>query len=71
MKQEAEAAEVSITSIATRHAFPVRAALPGYQNSLVRHLRPEACQELCNSQGWVVASSARAEFQVARRGMES
>lgn len=65
MKQEAHAARLSITSIATRNACPVCIALREFQNDLVKHLKPEECQRFCNTHGWLVANSAPAESVVA------
>jgi len=65
MKQEADAAKASITSIATRNACPVCAALRDYQTGLLKQLKPGECQRFCNTHGWMLANSAPAETVVA------
>lgn len=61
MKQEAHAAKLSITSIATRNACPVCIALREFQSDLLRHLKPEECERFCSAHGWLVANSAPGE----------
>ncbi len=65
MTHEAQATRLSITSIASRSACPVCAALREFQNDLLKHLKPEECQRFCNTHGWVVANSAPAESVAA------
>lgn len=64
MKQEAQTVKLPITSIATRSACPVCAALREYQNNWLKQLKPEECERFCNTHGWIVANSAPAESVV-------
>ena len=65
MKREENASKLSITSIATRTACPVCAALKEFQNDLLKHLGPNECRRFCNTHGWLLANSAPAESAAA------
>ena len=65
MKRDENASRLSITSIATRTVCPLCAALKEFQNDLLKHLRPNECQQFCNTHGWLVANSAPAETAAA------
>jgi hypothetical protein len=60
MKQSANAPKVPITSIATRTACALCAALKDFQNDLLKHLTPSECHHFCNGHGWMVANSTPA-----------
>ncbi len=60
MRQRAAASRLPITSIATRTACALCAALKDFQNDLLKHLPPSECCRFCNGHGWMVANSTPA-----------
>ena len=65
MKRDEHSSRLSITSIATRTACPVCAALKEFQNDLLKHLAPNDCRRFCNTHGWLIANSAPAASAVS------
>jgi hypothetical protein len=60
MRQSADAPKLPISSIATRTACALCAALKDFQNDLLKHLSPSDCHRFCNGHGWMVANSTPA-----------
>ncbi len=65
MREQEHAMKLSITSIATRNACLLCAALREFQNDLLKHLKPDDCRRFCNTHGWLMANAGPAESVAA------